>query len=96
MRQNAPISAEETLTANTAGTAIAASYSGGVLTLSGSDTAAEYPRRLAHVVAVNAPFYHNYSDPVPSGTVTFYDGHSTATPYGQKTQPIGKALAMGV
>ena len=45
---------QETLTANTAGTAIAASYSGGVLALSGSDTAADYQRVLESVTYSDA------------------------------------------
>ena len=40
---------QETLTANTSGTAIAAGYSDGVLTLSGSDTAADYQQVLESV-----------------------------------------------
>ena len=56
--------AGDMLTATTTGTSITASFSGGVLTLSGSDTPADYQQVLRSVQ------YNNTSASTPSGTRT--------------------------
>ena len=71
--------AGDTLTANTTGTSITASFSGGVLTLSGSDTPADYQQVLRSVQ------YNNTSASTPSGTRTINivatdSGSLTSTP----------------
>ena len=74
----------DTLTANTAGTTITASYSHGVLTLTGADTVADYKAVLQSV-----NFSSNGSDPTSDGTDTsrgitwtVNDGVSTTTATG--------------
>ncbi len=68
--------AAEVLSANTAGTSIVASYAGGVLTLTGSDTAAHYNQVLRSVIYNNSA--DNPDTTARAITVSVSDGVNTS------------------